>query len=221
MRTKAYILLLALLGFAMNTMADKAKLTYYWIAIEKDESGSGSKNVPLRTCDGKDIKKVTRHFAERAHMEGTAQLDNGVLINLSNCLNKCDVKKGKFDCFQILDNKKYTWGMGNRNNDIIPFVSVAHNSLKHGTTVEIKQFKNMVLPGTNGLKHNGCVVVHDEGWSFGGQQFDFFVGREGYYKELDKKLGLTNIDFTVKSCTPGKYPVPSPRKNVRAHHHHE
>ena len=167
MRTKAYLLLLALLGLAMNTLADKAKLTYYWIAIEKEESGSGSKDVQLRTCGGKDIKKVTRHFAERAHMEGTARLDNGVLVNLGNCLNKCDLKKGKFDCFEILDGNKFLWGMGNRDNNIVPFVSVAHNSLKYGTTVEIKQFKGLTLAGTNGAKHNGCVVVHDEGWSFG------------------------------------------------------
>jgi hypothetical protein len=220
---KAYLLLLALLGLAQLSLAKSAKWTYYYIAIEAEESGSGAKNTPLRTCGGKDIKTVTRHFAERAHMEGTARLTNGVLINLGDCDNKCKPKEGKFDCFEIVNGKKFTWGKGMKDNDMIPYVSVAANDIPYNTKIEVKQLKGLELPGTNGLKHNGCVAVHDESWSFGSQHIDFFVGREAYYLKIDKTLKeIEKIDYEIKNCQLLNYGVPSPiNKKLSRHHHHE
>ena len=43
--------------------AKNAKWTYYWLCFESEESGSGSKNTWLKTCSGKNIAKVTNHYA--------------------------------------------------------------------------------------------------------------------------------------------------------------
>lgn len=135
--------LLAVLAFftalisLKSVEATRAKWTYYYIAIEAEESGSGSKSTWLRTCKGKPIKQVTRYYAERVHMEGTGRLENGKMINLGDCLSKCNLKSGQFDCFEEIDGSKFLWGIGSEDNNIYPYVSIASNKLKYGTTVEV------------------------------------------------------------------------------------
>ena len=73
------------------------------------------------------------------------------------------------------------------------------------------------MPGTGGQKHNGCVQVHDEGWSLEDLHLDFFVGREQYYETIDKALKeVEKIDYVVKDCKTQKFNVPSPK----GHDHH-
>ena len=154
-------------------------------------------------------------------MEGTAKLTNGMLINLGDCGSKCKPKEGKFNCFEILDSKKFKWGKGMRDNDMIPFVSVAANDIPYQTKIEIKQLKGLELPGTNGKKHNGCVVVHDESWSFDGQHIDFFVGKEKYYHQIDKALKeIEKIDWEAKNCQVLDYGVSAPKVLTHNHHHY-
>ena len=89
------ITLLALLN--LTVYSSTVKWTYYAICFEGEESGSGKKDTTIGTCGGKAIAKVTRHYAERVHMEGTGKLLDGRVINIDGC--DCDDKKGNFNCF--------------------------------------------------------------------------------------------------------------------------
>ena len=126
-------IVLALMSALLGAVeAAKAKWTYYYIAIEKEESGKGAKNTWLKTCKGQPIKQVTRHYAERVHMEGTGRLEDGRMVNLADCLGQCDLKKGQFNCFKEIDGQKYLWGIGSKDNNIYPYVSIASNKLAFG-----------------------------------------------------------------------------------------
>ena len=70
-------------------------------------------------------------------MEGTGKLEDARFVNLGDCLSKCNVKQGVYNCFELMDSGKYTWGIGSNDNNIWPYHSVASNKLKYGTTVEV------------------------------------------------------------------------------------
>eukprot|EP00347_Sterkiella_histriomuscorum_P005940 403354680 len=199
MKKATTIITLAAL-LAATAVARHGKWTYYWICYESDESGSGAKDTWLKTCKGKNIAQVTRHYAERVRMEGTGKLNEGSVVNLGDC----DCGNG-FSCFEKFDAKKYPFGIGSNDNPIYPYVSVASNDEKVGTTIMVEQLKNVVLPGTGGQKHNGCVRVDDQGWSFGSNHLDFFVAKEKYYHSLDSVLGITSIDYQKANCKPLNY----------------
>jgi hypothetical protein len=189
---------------ACNVAAKHAKWTYYWITLESEESGSGSKNTSLKTCNGKTIAKVTKHYAERVRMEGTGKLNDGRVINLGDC--DCD---DGFSCFEAYDPRKYPWGIGSHDNPILPYTHVAANDHKVGTRLYIPKLDGKRLPGAN-QAHNGCVEVGDKGWSFGSKHLDFFVGKQSYYNKLDKVLGFNSVDYEVSDCQPKVYGVTIP-----------
>ena len=134
-------------------------------------------------------------------MEGTGRLKDGRMVNL-----ECDCGSG-FNCFSLIkDTQKFYWGIGGNDNALQPYTSIASNMHSVGTTIMIEELKGVTLPGTNGQKHDGCVRVDDESWSFDKGQFDFFVGRYPFYQGLDK-LNLDFVHFTKSSCTPKTYKV--------------
>ncbi|ORX64400.1 hypothetical protein K493DRAFT_372559 [Basidiobolus meristosporus CBS 931.73] len=196
-------LLVATLGVTMlgaSVFAKKVKMTYYWISEESDFSGP--KDVHLRSCSGEVLATVSRQFASAARMEGTAILGNGKVINL-----QCDCNGG-YSCFSFINEKLYPFGLGEKDNALVPFVSVAANDISYGTTLMVEQLKGIKLP--NGQIHNGCVRVDDQGWSFGDNQIDFMVGIKKYYVEMDNKYGnlFNYVDITREECTPGVYKTP-------------
>jgi hypothetical protein len=213
---KKSIVTLLVGALAALVSADKGKMTFYWIAVERDESGSGAKDTWLKTCKGENIKKVTRHFAERIRMEGTGALEDGTLYNVE-CRSKCQYNTNDFSCFVKVPTN-FKWGIGNNDNDLKPYISVANNKIGHGKTVVIEQLKGLALPGATKTKnHNGCVRVDDEcGSCEQNSHFDFFVGRKKYYSTLDNALKKYEsgdkiaIDYSVQSCTLLGYGVPLP-----------
>jgi len=70
-----------------------------------------------------------------------------------------------------------------------------------GTMLYVKELDNLAIPGTN-MKHNGCVRVDDNGWSFNGCQLDWFVATYNNYKTLSIPDQLT---AQKETCTPLKY----------------
>ena len=169
---KIFAAALGSLLFALQALSTKVIWTYYWVAHESEESGSGAKDTNLLTCKGAVIAKVTKHYAERVRMEGTGRLQDGRMVNLD-----CDCGSS-FKCFaEIKDTKKYYWGIGENDNALVPFVSVASNMYTVGTILKITELVGKVMPGTGGQKHNGCVRVDDESWSFDGNQLDFLAGK--------------------------------------------
>jgi hypothetical protein len=202
----------------LMSAAKQGKLTFYWVSDEKRDSGNGPLNTQLYTVKGKPIKKVTRKFAEKIRMEGTGRLSDGRLLNVWD-RSKCNYNTNDFACFKDISSSS-EWGVGNKGNNLVPYVSVASNTIPHGKTVEIKQFIGMPLPGTNNLKHNGCFRVDDECGSCTTKQhvFDFFAAREQYYPPIEEKLAKHRVDggskvlldYDVKPCQILNYPIPKP-----------
>lgn len=175
----------------------KIKFTNYWIPKEgekdMDNDGKivkliGKKNKEIKDNNEKVITKVSENTYNKCQMEGTCLLNNGIMINLGKSKNN----------FEIIDRKKFPYGKGNNDNPLMPFISVASNDLKIGTKILVKELINKKLP--NGLVHNGCVRVDDNGWSFNGCQLDFFVLEFQYYKKLNTPDEI-NIVFRDKNCT--------------------
>ncbi|ORX78738.1 hypothetical protein K493DRAFT_391515 [Basidiobolus meristosporus CBS 931.73] len=186
------ITLLYITLFQTAVMAKRVKMTYYWVAKESDHSGS--KNVNLRTCSGKNIAKVSKSFANAARMEGTARLNNGKIVNLA-----CSCGSG-YNCFMELDPKRYPFGLGSRSNALKPFISISANDLPYGSKVMVNQLKGLKMP--NGITHNGCVRVDDKGWSFGNNHIDLLVGDKKYYDQISRNYGskLRYVDISISSC---------------------
>lgn len=138
------------------------RFTQYWIPIENTQDApwgvpavlSGAPTVNLLECNtGRTFGKTSKIFWDACHVQGTCYTNKKVLLNLM----------GK-RCFRALDRSRYPFGVGSRNNPLVPFVSVAVNDLPFGTFLWIKELYGKVVPGTNGMLHNGCVRVDDTGW---------------------------------------------------------
>ncbi|KAI9364166.1 hypothetical protein BD770DRAFT_424390 [Pilaira anomala] len=186
----------------------KVRITQYWIPKEGDvdmkNDGTkvtlnGSKNKSLKTDNGKTIAKVSKNTYEKFQMEGTGLLKNGVMVNLDS----------GYDSFMKINRKKTPYGLGSNSNGLQPWVSVAANDIKKGTTLYIKQLNGLKLP--DGKVHNGCVRVDDEGWSLSGCQIDFFVLQYSAYKVLTKKIPKY-ITVKAQKCTIKNYVTSSVRK---------
>ncbi|CEI87161.1 hypothetical protein RMCBS344292_01581 [Rhizopus microsporus] len=65
------------------------------------------------------------------------------------------------------------FGLGSGEQNLVPYVSVAANDLPYGQTLYIPQLDGLKLG--DGQRHNGCVRVDDDSWSFDSCQIDFFV----------------------------------------------
>lgn len=174
-----------------------ATLTQYWIPKQGDKDMlndgkvvtlNGPKTKTLKTKKGKKIAKVSKTTYEKFQMEGTGLLENGVMVNLDSGKNT----------FLEVNRKKAPYGLGSDDDNALePWVSVASNDLKIGTTLYIKELDGKKLP--DGKKHNGCVRVDDKGWSFDGCQLDFYVLQFSAYKELDHTLP-DHVTVKEKKC---------------------
>ncbi|KAI8979567.1 hypothetical protein BDF20DRAFT_800700, partial [Mycotypha africana] len=176
---------------------ESAKLTQYWIPKEGEyDLGSngqpikltGAKVKALKTNEGKLIAKVAPNTYTAFQMEGSGLLQDGRLINLAEHKN----------AFMVLDRSKTPFGIGPHGQSLVPWISVAANDIDIGTHLYIKQLDGVTLP--NGLKHNGCVRVDDEGWSFNGCHIDFFVLQYKAFEELVDILPET-VSVVEKQCT--------------------
>ncbi|CEP17333.1 hypothetical protein [Parasitella parasitica] len=184
------------------------KMTYYWIPKEgekdMDNNGKGIKldgtrTKKLKDKSGKKIAKVSKRTYKKFQMEGTGLLKSGTMVNLSTS------KK----VFMKVNRSKAPYGLGSNNKGLVPWVSVASNDIKLGTTLYIKELDGLTLP--NGLSHNGCVRVDDESWSMGSCQLDFFVLQFSAYQALNKKIS-SKVKATEKSCKVKDYVNPSVKK---------
>lgn len=94
--------------------------TFYWRATNKDYPGG--RTVTIGTCAGKPIAKVNKNFADNIVMEGSARLNNGIIVNSGNC----NCGKG-YNCFVTLDPKLFEWGESARGTPLRPFVRYESN----------------------------------------------------------------------------------------------
>ncbi|CAO3676115.1 unnamed protein product [Umbelopsis vinacea] len=180
----------------LKSCYQKAVFTQYWIPKEGSKdmlndgtivSLTGPARYSLRTSSGKLIAKVSKTTYEKFQMEGTGLLKSGVLVNV-----------GSSDTvFEVVDRKKHPFGLGNNDNNIYPFTSVASNDLPQGTHLYIKILDGLKLP--SGQVHNGCVRIDDTGDSFSGCQLDFYVLEFPFYEKLQDKLP-DHVNVVAKNC---------------------
>lgn len=131
-------------------------------------------------------------YVKKFQMEGTGLLKDGTMVNLGSSNN----------VFEVVNRKKDPYGLGSSGNSLVPWVSVAANDIKRGTTLYVKESDGLKLP--DGKTHNGCVRVDDEGWSFDGCQLDFFVLQYSAYTKLSSKLP-DKIHVMEKKCKVQNY----------------
>lgn len=171
--------------------------TNYWIPKEgtKDMLNNGkiiylngSKETYIKDKNNNIIEKVSKNTYDKCQMEGTCFLNNNKLINLDSNKN----------IFKIVNINKFPYGIGSNNNPLYPFVSIASNDFVFGETLYIKELDGIKLP--NGIIHNGCVRVDDEGWSLKKCQIDFFILRYKYYEYFQKHIVKNKVTAKLIKC---------------------
>lgn len=121
-------------------------------------------------------------------MEGTCLLTDGTMINLDQGHNT----------FMVVNTKQHPYGLGSTDSiSLHPWTSVASNDIKKGTILYIKEIDGIKLP--NGMTHNGCVRVDDEGWSLNSCQLDWFVLMYETYAEIANKVG-ESVKAVPQNC---------------------
>lgn len=169
--------------------------TQYWVTSESDFKSGGK--TTIRTCDGQPLATVNTAFAQAMRTEGTGLANGGTMFNLGDC----DCGNG-FSCFEKVDRTTYPFGVTSEGQPLSAFVSVAANDKPIGTKLYVPAIDGLQLP--NGKKHNGCVVVTDRGYGFGGNHIDWFIPTENAYNQLKDKLP-ENTNVQAKNCVLQKY----------------
>ncbi|MEZ4743113.1 MAG: 3D domain-containing protein [Bdellovibrionota bacterium] len=150
---------------------DKYKITYYWI-VESDQlkldADDLQNKIDVVIVDEKDkasTYQIPVKLVRRLMLEGTGflKLQDGddvaeTLVNIA--CSRCDYRNAKF---KVVDRDKHPYGLGARNNPLVPFRSIAvdKKEIKLGSKVYIKEFEGLQMPG--GMQHDGCVVAVDTG----------------------------------------------------------
>ncbi|RUS15437.1 hypothetical protein BC937DRAFT_92442 [Endogone sp. FLAS-F59071] len=181
-------------SFVGKLLQKRSELTFYWRATNNDYPGG--RTVTIGTCAGVPIAKVNKNFADNIVMEGSARLNNGLIVNSGNC----DCGKG-YNCFVTLDPKLFEWGESALGTALRPFVSVASNDLLPNSKIYVPQIAGWVTPVTK-KKHNGCLLVDDTFSMDTSHHMDFYSLDFEYYVDLDNKYPTNYIDiYEASNCT--------------------
>jgi membrane-bound lytic murein transglycosylase len=83
---------------------------------------------------------------------------------------------------------QFPWGQGSKGNALVPYLSIATDIsvLPFGTSLSAPDLDGLALPG--GGTHDGCLRAADVGGGINGMHFDWFVGLEGNYQQLDANV---------------------------------
>ena len=127
------------------------------------------------------LAQVSHNFASQVEMQGTGQLRDGRVINISGAC-RCEHSP----CFHETSRR---WGSAGTGRSLLPFRTVAVDPafVKLGTLLYIPTLDGLMMPGKppyGGFRHDGCVAADDTGGNIDGNQLDLFVGRRSYYQGL-------------------------------------
>jgi len=167
------------------------KMSYYWVSNQADFDDPADTDVFDKQC--KVIATVSRRFAKRMRVEGTAKLNDGRVINTAG---SCDC--GFSPCFFEVP-KTRRWGVGVANRALAPFRSIAvdKNVVAIGTRLYLPALDGLRMPGKRpwgGFIHDGCVVADDRGGAVRGHEIDFFAGMRSYYRALQRKHRFNKVN---------------------------
>jgi 3D (Asp-Asp-Asp) domain-containing protein len=163
------------------------KLTYYWMAREREESGATHVLYSHKACT--PLATVGPHFLSRLQTEGTGQLRDGRVVNTSG---PCACPGAQ--CYFIVARHK-KWGVGVGRKPLSPFRTVAVDPamVEIGTMLYIPELDGLTMPGREGFVHDGCVIAGDRGHGIDGNQLDFFVAQRGNYNLLNGRHNLKKV----------------------------
>jgi 3D (Asp-Asp-Asp) domain-containing protein len=169
--------------------------TYYYLADEAGYGGADDTTLYDPSCD--PIAEVPSDFADAACIEGSARLENGVVINYHS---PCSCGPCSF-CWSQVDPTTHPWGLGSQGNALKPLRSWAVDTdiIPYGTNVYVEQWDGVDIPqiGTlGGFVHDGCFRADDIGGGINGQHFDIFAGTPAMWQALEG-IFATRTDFTV------------------------
>ncbi|KAI8369198.1 hypothetical protein EDC96DRAFT_440893 [Choanephora cucurbitarum] len=161
-------------------------LTYYWIAHPDDYEHSG-KQVTIKTCDGKSLGTVAQKYADALVMEGTGIVGDKI-INLGGCTCR------DYQCFMEVDKKEDPYGLTAYGGPLRPFITIAANDIKRDTKIFVPEIVGWEIPGS-AKKHNGCLLVDDQSWSFDKNHIDLYVYREKHYRTLNSEHKVSKVNI--------------------------
>ncbi len=165
--------------------AGNFKVTYYWIAFEREHKGA--KVAPLIDCQSKVLATVPEAFAKEISLEGTGVLEDGRVLNL----NERHPEAPLGWCFFVVDRSEAPWGWGS-HVPLHPFRSIAENGhLPVGEIVFLPDFVGIPVPAPDGGIdfHDGCFVVEDTGYTLEERHIDIFVLAEAHYGKVHRLIG--------------------------------
>jgi len=191
------------------------KVTYYWVAKEADYPGPKTTRISDR--GGRSLGLFAARFVRALRLEGSAATRDGRVLNV-------DGKVGGSPRFRVLKPSQ-PYGIGSRENPLIPFRSVATDKrvIPCGTVLFIPQVKGARLP--DGSLHDGYFMAADTGGGIKGAHLDLFTGIGDQRRVLTgagvRNLGKTEV-FIVKDGVDRPYlrrvgasaprtPTPGPR----------
>jgi 3D (Asp-Asp-Asp) domain-containing protein len=171
-----------------GTPAGRFKITYYWKALESEFSGAANTAIKDTSC--RTIKMVPAAYAQSLCIEGSGKLNDGRIVNYGQ---SCSCNPGCSYCYTVVDASRFPWGIGNRNNPLVPLRSLAVDTsvVRNGTRIYLKAFDGLRIPavdGIGGFVHDGCFRADDVGGAIRGQHFDVFSGTPGMRRELERVL---------------------------------
>jgi 3D (Asp-Asp-Asp) domain-containing protein len=185
----------------------KYKVTYYWVAQEADYPGEKTERV--FDMQGQSLGKFSKRFARALKLEGSAMTADNRLLNVCGRING-SVR------FKVV---KAPYGLGSRNNPLVPFRSIATDPkvIPYGTILFIAKAAGAKLP--DGTVHDGYFMAADCGGGIKGNRLDLFTGL-GDQRSFLTKAGVKNLKeidlFKVRGSSPKAYlTTPGPRRNVK------
>jgi 3D (Asp-Asp-Asp) domain-containing protein len=175
-------------------------ISYYYLSREIEYFGK--RDILLRDSKCTPMAMVSYDFSSSVCIEGSGKLmDHSVINYSSSCRCGIPCPLGGIICYDELDNKKFPWGQGSRNNTLIPFRSLAvdNNVIPPGTVIYLEEWDGVYIPPEDGIGnfiHDGCFRADDVGGYVKNDHFDFFSGTRSMWFILEK-IAPTRTQFTL------------------------
>ena len=163
-----------------RTKLGEFKTTYYWVTSES--AFTGPRDTPIYNMAGKTLGTFRAKFVKALTLEGTGRSLEGTVYNWAG-------RRGGQSRFMVV---KHPYGIGSRNNPLVPFRSVATDPkvIPWGTILFIPKAVGATLP--DGTKHDGYFHAADTGGAIKGYHLDLFTGL-GDQRAVLTRNGLANL----------------------------
>ena len=165
-----------------RTKLGSFKTTYYWVTSES--KFSGPRSTPIYDMSGRRLGTFRAKFVKALTLEGTGVSLEGTTYNWVG-------RRYGSSRFKAVS---HPYGIGSRNNPLVPFRSVATDPsvVPYGTVLYIPKAVGARLP--DGTKHDGYFIAADTGGAINGRHLDLFTGL-GDQRTVLTSNGVTNLRY--------------------------